>query len=117
MPINNAPTREGEWSQGWRNWFTQVLGAIFGWRSTFTGVKSAHDFSSINAQSQDTTTLTITGVSSGDAVHVTPVTPTSGILVDGYVSAADTVTIRAHNYTSGSVDPASSDYRVIVFQQ
>lgn len=117
MPINNAPLREGDWSIAWRNWFTQILACVFGWKTSFTGVKSAHDFASINAQSQDTTTLAITGVRSGAAVHVTPITPTSGILVDGYVSADDTVTIRAHNYTAGSVDPASSDYRVIVWQQ
>lgn len=105
------------WPPVWGSFFTQVFQALFGWRRTFYA-SLTHDFGSIATQAQATQTVTVTGArSSGSNVSVTAETPTSGIIVDGYVSAADTVTIRAHNYTSGAVDPAESVYNVIVYQQ
>lgn len=116
MPVNSPPLREGFGSPGWESWFTQVFTAILGWKKTYTTTKT-HDFGSINAQSQATTTVTVTGARDGDAVVVRPTTAVNGIIVDGTVTARDTVTIRAVNYSSGSIDPDSQVYRVIVFQQ
>jgi hypothetical protein len=121
MPINNPPLRDlagddSEWTSPWAVWFTQVLSAIFGWRKTYTATKT-HDFGNIVAQSQDTTTVSVIGARSGDAVLVRPTTAVNGIILDGTVTALDTVTIRAVNYSSGAIDPASQVYRVIVFQQ
>lgn len=117
MPINNPPLRETETgSPAWQSWFTQVFTALLGWKKTYTGTKT-HDFGSINAQSQATTTTTVTGARVGDAVIVRPATAVDGIILDGTVTASDTVTIRAVNYSSAPIDPASQAYRVIVFQQ
>lgn len=100
----------------WLEWFRSVYYGLFGWKRTFTASK-AHDFGNIAAQGEDTTTVTVTGVRSGDAVVVRPTTAVNGIAIDGTVTANDTVTIRAFNYSSGAIDPASQTYRVIVFQQ
>jgi hypothetical protein len=50
-------------------------------------------------------------------VLVRPTTAVNGIILDGTVTADDTVTLRAVNYSAGAIDPASQTYRVIVFQQ
>lgn len=104
------------WPPSWATWFTEVWRALFGWKSSYTATLT-HDFGSINAQVEATTTVTVTGARSGDAVIVRPTTAVNGIILDGTVTAANTVTVRAVNYSSGAIDPASQVYRVIVFQQ
>lgn len=116
MPVNNPPLREEFGSNGWQSWFTQVFTAILGWKKTYTGTKTI-DFGNISTQSQGTDTATVLGARVGDAVVVRPTTAVNGIILDGTVTARDTVTIRAVNYSSGSIDPGSQVYRVIVFQQ
>lgn len=76
-----------------------------------------HDFGNITAVNTDTTTLTITGAQTGDSVIVNPSTALeAGIVVYGYVSAADTVTIVANNPTAGAINPASRTYYVTVLK-
>lgn len=117
MPINNPPLREEELTApAWASWFTQVFTALLGWKKTYTATLT-HDFGSINAQSQGTQTVTVMGARSGDAVVVRPTTAVNGIILDGTVTAADTVTVRAVNYSAAPIDPASQVYRVIVIQQ
>lgn len=130
MPINDPPLGEwlpvekdlrtkesaSSWPKAWGNWFTQVWLSIAGWRRTFTATLT-YDFGNISAQSQLTTTVTVTGCVSGDAVIVRPTTAVNGIILDGTVTAAGTVTVRAVNYSSGAIDPGSQVYTVIVFQQ
>ena len=116
MPINNPPLADGFFSQPWATWLTQVMSSIFGWKKTYTGTK-VHDFGLIATLSQATTTVTILGVRTSDAVIVRPTTAVNGIIIDGTVTASDTVTIRAANYSAAGIDPASQTYRVIVFQQ
>lgn len=75
------------------------------------------DFASIAAQSTNTTTATVTGAAVGDTVNVNPgATPPAGVIFSAYVSAANTVTVRAQNITGGAIDPASDTYRLTVFQ-
>lgn len=116
MPINSPPLRDGFGTPSWAGWFTQVMTALLGWKKTYTA-SLTHDFGSISAQSQATQTVTVTGARTGDAVLVRPTTAVNGIIMDGTVTAADTVTVRAVNYSSGSIDPGSQVYRVVVFQQ
>jgi hypothetical protein len=73
------------------------------------------DFPSIPAQSSSDLTITVTGAATGDTVIVgRPAAPTTGIITTAFVSAANTVTVRAHNITAGAIDPASASYRVAV---
>lgn len=91
-------------------------GSYYHLSAALSGSKT-HDFGNITAVNTATTTLTVTGATAGDAVIVTPSTALeAGIVVYGYVSAADTVTIVANNPTAGAIDPASRTYYVTVLR-
>lgn len=104
------------WPRVWATFFTEVWQSVFGWKKSYFGTKT-HDFGNINAQTEATTTLIVTGARSGDVVVVRPTTAVNGIILDGTVTADDTVTIRAVNYSAVGIDPASQVYQVIVLQQ
>lgn len=104
------------WPTVWLTFFSEIFYALSGWKKTYY-VTLTHDFGNINAQTQATQTVAVTGVRSGDIVIVRPTTAVNGIITDGTVTADDTVTVRAVNYSSGAIDPASQVYRVLVFQQ
>lgn len=107
---------EASWPRSWATWFTEAWQAVLGWRVSYYATLT-HDFGLIAAQSQATQTVTVTGAAVGDSVIVRPTTAVNGIIVDGTVTADNTVTVRAVNYSSAGVDPASQVYRVIVLQQ
>lgn len=117
LPVNGPVGKQFSlWPRSWATFFTEVFQAVFGWKKTYYATLT-HDFGNINAQTQATTTVTVTGARSGDAVVVRPTTAVNGIILDGTVTAVDTVTVRAVNYSSGAIDPASQVYSVLVFQQ
>ncbi len=79
------------------------------------------DFSSIATQTCATGTVTVTGAASGDSAVATPTPVGSGIDTmnltwSAWVSSTNTVTVRACNGTSGSLDPASQTWRADVWQ-
>jgi hypothetical protein len=85
-----------------------VFNAIFSATATL-------DFPSIGANSTEQLTMTVTGAQVGDSVHLgAPSTLESGLNFCGFVSAANTVTIRVHNSTGGSIDPVSATWRATV---
>lgn len=125
--MNNAPplteppiTDTGIFSQGWAGWFSLAY-RLLAWKRSFV-VTTTIDFGSVAAQSQLAAIVTpsptqgLVGVRVGDAVQVTPTTDVSGIVFIGVVTANDTVTIYAKNYTAGAIDPASQVFRIIAFQ-
>ena len=61
--------------------------------------------------------ITVTGAAVGDAVKVYAPYNTQGMLVTGYVSAADTVNIRIQNETTGAIDLASGTWFAEVVKQ
>jgi len=114
----NAPITEvvgNGWTQGWTNFFAQLVlavGWVRGWSYKFT-----LGFPSVAGNSQSPGQyVTIPGTKQGDAVTVTPYSETAGILYKGIVTGDDTVTIYAINFTTGAIDPASMDFRVVVIQ-
>ena len=61
--------------------------------------------------------MTVTGAAAGNAVFIgVPAALDANLIWCGSVTAADTVTIRMHNASGASVDPASGTYRATVFQ-
>lgn len=73
------------------------------------------DFASIAAGAVGTLTATVTGAATGDFVIVAPPgNLTAGLVFCGFVSAANTVTIRIINGTAGAVDPASATFGIAV---
>ena len=101
-------------SIGWGNWLNQVF-LCLPWKQGFNVVE-ALDFGATGAQAQTAIAVTVPGARSGDAVQVTPAADVSGIVFTGVVTAKDTVTVYAKNFSSGSVNPASQNYRIIVLQ-
>jgi hypothetical protein len=93
-------------------------GFIAGNGNTITKVLSGSaslNFGSISAVSQADLTITVTGAAVGDEVIMAlPAAPAAGIVFNAFVSATDTVTIRASNITAAPVDPAAATYGVIV---
>jgi len=75
------------------------------------------DFPSISSNSTATQTITITGATVGYPVLLgAPGGLETGLIFCGYVSATDTVTIRLHNVSGGSINPASADWTVGVLK-
>lgn len=61
--------------------------------------------------------ITVGGASVGDIVLVGfAAAPTAGINYQGFVSAANTVTIRAFNITGGNVTPGATTFNVLVIK-
>lgn len=73
------------------------------------------NFGSILAAASADLTITVTGAAVGDAVDLgCPAAPDASIVYNAFVSAADTVTVRAFNVGAIADDPASATYRVAV---
>lgn len=104
-------------SSPWGAWFMSVWRALRGWRESYTGSVTI-DFGSIAANSQaSNTTLTIAEAKTTDVFLCTATVNTVGIHFDAFCATDGVVTIRAMNFTAGSVDPASATFRVIGFRQ
>ena len=101
-------------SPGWSNWFTQVFLGL-AWKQGYN-VTAALDFGATAAQTQSALTVTVTGARVGDVVQVAPTTDVSGVIFTGAVTAVNTVTVYAKNFSAGSVNPAAQTFRVIVLQ-
>jgi hypothetical protein len=82
---------------------------------SFTGTL---DFSSISANSYADLTITATGAALGDFCVFTRsgTWPAQGISYQAFVSAADTVSVRAYNITTGAIDPVAFTALVLVMR-
>jgi hypothetical protein len=74
------------------------------------------NFASTNAQSSNDQTIAATGAALGDVVSlgVPNAAVNANTSYSAWVSAANTVTVRFNNYSSGTVDPASALFKVFV---
>jgi len=91
-------------------------------RSQFQGVfsemwqvKATIDADSLNDGAGDNDTVTVPGVALGD--HVISVgfgVDLAGVMVHGYVSAANTVTLRFQNESGGTVDLGSTNVKIVI---
>lgn len=83
----------------------------------FLTATAALDFGNILAASSADLTITVTGAAVGDAVILgPPAAPDASLTFLGFVSAADTVTVRAFNIGAVAVDQASMTFRATVLQ-
>jgi hypothetical protein len=93
------------------------LTAQYAQSTQFTGTASAIGGSSLTAGQCASGTVTITGATTSMSVAVSPATdPGTGFTWEGFISAANTVTVRVCNVTGGALTPASSAYNVRVIQ-
>ena len=93
-------------------------GFIAGSGATITKILTATatlDFTSIGGGAQANLTISVPGAAVGDEVIMAlPAAPAAGLVFNAFVSATNTVTIRASNITGSPVDAASASYGVIV---
>lgn len=109
------PLQEKSGSQGWSNFFTQLFEAI-GWVKAWS-YRFAIDFPSVPNHSQSAgVPVTIKGVRQGDAVQVTPFDDVAGMFFKGIVTADDTVTLYACNFSNTAFDAPEIVFRVVVTQ-
>lgn len=75
------------------------------------------DFASLAAAASADLTIAVTGASINDSVSLgLPAAPQAGLIFQAFVSASDTVTVRATNITAAAVDAAAANYRVTVLK-
>ena len=120
LPVAEDPIAGGKfarWTQTWAAWFGSVAKCLFAWNVSLTGTKT-HDFGSINAHTEASTTVTVTGARTDDTptVLVGVSAQTAGIVYKGAVTADNTVTLYALNTTAAGIDPDSTVFRVTVLQ-
>ena len=81
------------------------------------GASATLNFASIAAAASEDLTITVTGANANNVVALgLPAAPAAGLVFNAFVSAADTVTVRASNITGSAVDAASATYSAVVFQ-
>ncbi|WP_385888568.1 hypothetical protein [Terrimonas alba] len=97
------------------NYFVTSANTRYTLAKTLTA-SSTLDFASTAAQSGSNLTVTITGAADGDAVSlgVPNAAVNDNSSYSAWVSAANTVTIRFNNNSSGTIDPASGTFRVSI---
>jgi hypothetical protein len=116
---NRPPLNEGLFegaltvSSGWSNWFTQVFMGMPWKTGLFASTRL--DFPAIAAQSQQSLTMTVTGARVGDFATVSSA-DVSGVIFTAAVTANDTVTIYAKNFTAGSINPAVQSFKITILQ-
>ncbi len=99
---------------------TDMLTDITNIRALFSGIlrgSATYDAASLNDGVGATTTVTVTGAALGDFCLVSLGVDVAGITVTGYVSAADTVSVRIQNESGGTLDLASTTVRAVVIPQ
>lgn len=112
----DARTKELVITPSWSEFFKSIFNALFGWKRSYTGLLT-FNFGNIAAGGEETTTVAVIGARAGDLVLVTSTSLVAGLGVDGMVMANDTVTVRRFNFSTGPVNPASDNFRVVVLQQ
>lgn len=100
------------------NYFASSGGVRYTLAKTLTTTATLDLGSAAPGNSADAT-VTVTGAADGDIVMVAApnaLATVNGVSYTGFVSAANTVTVRLNNYSTGSVDPASATFRVSVLK-
>ena len=86
------------------------------WRQQSVSVTASLNFPATNAQQSSDLTITVTGAAIGDCVSlgVDSTSVLANSCYTAWVSAANTVTVRFNNYSTGSQNPATGTFKVIV---
>ncbi len=110
-PENGAVEYDGT------NYFATSGGTRYVLTRTLTATTSL-DFPNTSSQDYSDLTITVTGAANGDAVSLgVPNGVIHGMTnYSAWVSATDTVTVRFTNYSGGSINPASSSFRIAVIK-
>lgn len=104
--------------RGWAGIQSFNGGLSVGGGSTVTRIitgAASLDFPSISSNGTEERTITVTGALTGDTVFLSaPSAIDTGLIWCGVVTATNTVTVRLHNTTGGSINPADATWRATV---
>jgi hypothetical protein len=99
------------------NYFVTSSSVRYTLAKTLTATASL-DFPSTSANTGSNLTISVTGAADGDVVLVG--VPSSSAIANtcytGYVSSANTVTVRFNNYTQGALNAAAGTFRVTIIK-
>jgi hypothetical protein len=94
---------------------TAVEGRATALESRVLTTTASVNFASMATGATNEQTVTLTGAVTGDAVMLGPPAGLeAGLLVQGRVTASNTVTLRAFNLSGATLDPAAATWRVTV---
>lgn len=94
-------------------WFRLVYGAF----ARVHAYSPAVNVTSVAANSESVQTVTVAGLSTNDVVIVNKPSNEAGLdLVQAWVSAVDTLSLKFRNATGSPIDPAEETYRVIAIR-
>lgn len=87
-------------------------------RKAFVSGTATLDFPSIAAAGHADLTITVKGAAIGDPVilGIANASALAGLVFNAFVSAADTVTVRASNFTAGALDAASGVFSAVAIK-
>lgn len=106
-----------------RRYFDTTLGVPVWWNGsawinssiTYYHATAVLNFPSIASNAMADLTISVPGAAENDRVILgAPAALETEITFDGFVSAADTVTVHVHNTSGGAVNPASATWTVTV---
>lgn len=98
--------------------FVAILADITAVRAPLAGLltgSATYDAANLVDGAGATSTITVTGAALGDYVlGLSCSVDLQGMTLTGYVSAADTVSFRLQNESTGAIDLASATFRAVV---
>lgn len=96
---------------------TFTVNANINYTNVFKEASASLNFPSIAAAGHQDLTIAVTGAAVGDYVALAlPAAPTAGLIYQAWVSATNTVTVRATNITADAIDPGAITVGVVVIQ-
>jgi len=78
--------------------------------------EAVYDPPSIASNGNTSDDITIQGAKLGDIVLMSLVIDIQNLMIGGYVSATNVVTINAHNPTAGAINLGSTDIHIIILR-
>lgn len=104
--MTNAPDKAAVAQSNFEKLDTQILRA-----------SQVIDYGSIAAGASEDQTITVTGAAVGDPVIIgLPSAIETGLVFTAFVSASNTVTLRASNITGSPINPASATFNAMVLR-
>jgi len=110
MRTLDRPPLQGDGQDLWDQWYDVLLLNVNRTQEYLPTLNPA----SVAANSENTETFTVEGLTINDVVVVNKPTKTAGLsILDAVVTATDTISITFRNFTGAPIDPGAAIYRII----
>ena len=114
MKVSLPPYNDRQGSQGWMDWFRDLLNKI----NKVNTYEAAVGVTAIPASSTTEVSVSVPGLSAFDTVYVNKPTHQAGIgVANARASAANTLAITFMNATAGSINTTAETYRIMAISK